>query len=93
MTMVGTGILGPGAAEFFDVVLKGNHTYQIYVDPSEPGVDFDLRIYDENGNLIAQDIRTTADAYCALTPKWTGPFRLVVNSERGLSSFRILVQE
>jgi hypothetical protein len=93
MALVGQGIIGPGGAEFFDVVLQGGHTYSVMVNPFEPGVDFDLHVYDENGNLITEDITTAADAYCAITPRWTGPFRLVVNSARGLSGYQIRVQE
>jgi hypothetical protein len=93
MTMVGSGVIGPGGADYFDVVLRSGHTYQIFVRPFEVGVDFDLHVYDENGNLVNEDIRTSADAFCSITPRWTGPFRLVVNSVRGMSSYRIQVQE
>jgi len=92
MALVGSGVIGPGGAEYFDVVLRGGITYSIYVDPDEPGVDFDLYIYDESGNLITQDTRTNSDALCFVTPRWTGPFRLVVKSERGVSTYRIRVE-
>jgi hypothetical protein len=93
MTMVGSGVIGPGGAESFAVVLRAGHMYQVYVQPFEVGVDFDLRIYDERDNLVNADISTSPDAYCSIVPRWTGPFRLVVNSARGMSSYRILVQE
>lgn len=93
MGLVGQGVIGPGGAEFFDVVLHGGHTYAVQVNPFEPGVDFDLHVYDENGNLITEDITTASDAYCAITPRWTGPFRLVVNSARGLSGYQIQVRD
>ena len=93
MPLVGSGVIGPGGSEYFDVVLASGHTYAVYVEPFEPTVDFDLHVYDENGNLISQDVSTAADAYCTITPRWTGPFRLVVNSARGLSGYRIQVQE
>jgi hypothetical protein len=93
MPLVGSGVIGPGGAEYFDVVLRGQHTYSVYVRPFEPGVDFDLHVYDENGNLIGEDIRTDPNAYCSISPRWTGPFRLVVNSARGTSGYRIEVQE
>lgn len=93
MALVGSGVIGPGGSEYFDVVLHGGHTYAVYVEPFEIGVDFDLRVYDENGNLITEDITTTPDAYCAITPRWTGPFRLAVTSARGLSGYRIQVQD
>jgi hypothetical protein len=93
MGLVGQGVIGPGQAEMFDVVLRGGVRYGIFVHPFEPGVDFDLHVYDENGNLIEQDITTASDAYCFVTPRWTGPFRLKVDSARGASGFRIVVQD
>jgi hypothetical protein len=93
MALVGSGVIGPGGTEYFDVVLQGGHTYAVDVQPVEPGVDFDLRIYDENGNLITEDVSTTPDAYCNVTPRWTGPFRLMVNSARGVSGYQIQVRE
>jgi hypothetical protein len=93
MPLVGSGVIGPGGSEYFDVLLSANHTYRVFVQPFEPSVDFDLHVYDENGNLIEEDISAAADAYCMITPRWTGPFRLIVNSHRGFSGYRIQVQE
>lgn len=93
MPLVGSGVLGPGGAEYFDVVLQSGHTYGVYVEPFDKSVDFDLHIYDENGNLISEDITYAADAYCNVTPRWTGPFRLIVNAARGAAGYRITVQE
>jgi hypothetical protein len=93
MGLVGSGVIGPGGSEYFDVILRGGQTYAVYVQPFEPGVDFDLRIYDENGNLVTQDITTATDAYCTVMPRWTGPFRLLVSSARGASGYRIQVQD
>jgi hypothetical protein len=93
MPLVGSGIIGPGGAEHFDVVLRAGGLYQVYVQPFEPGIDFDLYVYDENGNLISQDIDIATDAYCAISPHSTGAFRFVVNSLRGTSGYRIEVQE
>jgi hypothetical protein len=93
MPLVGSGVLGPGGAEYFDVVLQSNHTYAVFVEPFDKSVDFDLHIYDENGILVGADERTTADAYCNVTPAWTGPFRMIVNAARGTAGYRITVQE
>jgi hypothetical protein len=92
MALVGSGMVGPGQAQFFDVVLQSGVTYQVYVKPVDYSVDFDLYIYDERGNLVARDNTTAPDAYCNITPLWTGPFRLEVKSERGMSPFNIVVQ-
>jgi hypothetical protein len=93
MPLVGSGVIGPGGSEYFDVVLSGGHTYAVLVEPFEPTVDFDLYIYDAAGNLVSQDDSTAANAYCAIRPLWTGLFRLMVKAHRGLSGYRIQVQE
>ena len=93
MALVGSGVLGPGGAEYFNVVLSSGVTYRIYVAPVDPSVDFDLYVYDESGNLVAQDTSTASDATCFITPRWTGPFRLMVKAARGLSTYHIRVEE
>jgi hypothetical protein len=93
MPLVGSGVIGSGGSEYFDIVLSGGHTYAVLVEPSEPTVDFDLYVYDEAGNLITQDDSAAAQAYCAITPRWTGLFRLIVKAHRGFSGYRIQVQE
>jgi hypothetical protein len=93
MGLVASGRLRPGEAEYMEVTLRGEIAYEVFVHPDEPGVDFDLRIFDERGNLIEQDTDIDGDAVCVVRPAWTGPFRLVVNSARGTSTYRTLVQE
>jgi hypothetical protein len=92
MALVGSGMVGPGGSQFFDVVLQSGVTYQVYVKPIDNSVDFDLYIYDERGNVVARDTTTAPDAYCNITPLWTGPFRMEVKSERGFSPYNIVVQ-
>ena len=67
-------------------------TYSVYVAPSDPSVDFDLYVYDEKGILIAQDDTPRSDAWCYITPRWTGPFRLVVKAARGFSTYHVRVE-
>ncbi len=43
-------------------MLAAGHTYAIAVQPTEPGVDFDLHIFDQHGNLVAQDNTYARDA-------------------------------
>jgi hypothetical protein len=93
MPLVGSGVIGHGSAEAFDVFLTAGHTYAIAVQPTEPGVDFDLHVFDQNGNMVAQDNSYARDAYCGITPAWTGPFRLVVESAQGTSAYEIRVHE
>ena len=93
MAQVGTGTIGPGGMEFFDVVLTAGRPHRVYVHPDDPTVDFDLHVFDENANLVTEDVSTSADAYCIVTPRWTGPFRFVVNSASGASSYTIVVED
>jgi hypothetical protein len=91
MSVVASGVIGSGQAEHLDVVLQGGHTYGISVQPTEMNVDFDLHIYDQNGNLVSWDESPAADAYGAVRPIITGPFRIVVNSVGGMSAYRVEV--
>lgn len=89
MAVVATGMIGTGQSQFLDVVLEGGHTYWINVHPSEAGVDFDLHIYDQNGNVVSWDETPAADAHGTVTPLITGPFRIVVNSVEGMAAYRV----
>jgi len=91
MGFVGSGIVGHGHPEYFDVVLQSGVFYQVYVEPFDAGVDFDLYIYDAGGNLVAQDNTCANDAYCNIFPRWSGPFRLLVKAAKGVSHFNIAV--
>ena len=89
MAVVATGMIGTGQSQFLDVVLEGGHTYWINVHPSEAGVDFDLHIYDQNGNVVSWDETPATDAHGTVTPVITGPFRIVVNSVEGMAAYRV----
>jgi hypothetical protein len=91
MAIVGAGVLGTGQAQYLDVMLQGGHTYAVNVRPSEANVDFDLHILDQNGNLVAMDESTAPDAHGLITPFFTGPFRIVVNSVSGMAAYQIEV--
>jgi hypothetical protein len=91
--IIGAGFLGPGESEYVDVRLTAGHNYRIYAQPEDETVDFDLHIYDENGNLISWDETLNADAYGVIRPEWTGPFRVVVNAARGSSKYAVAIYE
>jgi hypothetical protein len=93
MATVGAGTIGPGGAEYVDVVLTAGRPHRVYVDPDDPTVDFDLHVVDENGNRVTEEITSSVEAFCIITPRWTGGFRLLVNAAGGASSYRILVEE
>ncbi len=93
MATIGAGTIGPGGAEYFDVVLIAGRPHRVYVHPDDPTVHFDLHVIDENGNRITQEITSSADAFCVITPRWTGGFRLFVDAAGGTSSYQIVVEE
>ncbi|MGA7935472.1 MAG: hypothetical protein WCA35_18115, partial [Kovacikia sp.] len=41
--------------------------------------DLDLRLYDENGNLVAADTSSDDTPFVSLTPRWSGQFYLRVD--------------
>jgi len=92
MPVIGSGTIGPGRGEYFDVVLTALTPHRVYVRPDDPTVDFDLHVYDEGGHLITQDVSPSSDAFCVITPRWTGPFRLLVTSANGPSTYQIAVE-
>ena len=87
MPVVGAGLIGTGQAEYLDVVLQGGRTYSFSVHPTEPNVDFDLHIYDQNGNLVAWDESTAADAYGVVTTG-VGAAMIRMGVRRGLLEAR-----
>ncbi|MEY3459906.1 MAG: hypothetical protein RL215_3063 [Planctomycetota bacterium] len=42
--------------------------------------DLDLRVYDENGNLVASDLDSTDRCIVNWCPRWTGKFRILVQN-------------
>lgn len=92
MALVGSGRLGSGQSDYYDVVLRAYVTYSIYVFPDRSSVDFDVRVFDENRYLVAYDMAPDSDAWCTITPRWTGMFRIFVDSARGFSNYTISIQ-
>jgi len=93
VAQLGTGTISSGGEEFFSVVLTADKPHRVFVHPDDPTVDFDLAVYDENNNLVDFDVSDSADAFCIITPKWTGTFRLQVMAARGMSSYTIVVED
>ncbi len=87
------GPLGPGESESWEVILTGQRIYNIFVHAHEPGVDFDLYVYDEYGNLIDIDNEIDSKAYCSIAPNWTGPFQIVIECARGFSTYQLAIEE
>jgi hypothetical protein len=92
MPLIGSGRISSGQVDRYNVLLRAGVTYRIYVRPDRSGVDFDLQIYDENNNLVQWDEDPDSDAICLVTPVWTGPFRIMVISSAGTSSYNVLIE-
>ena len=88
---VGSGELGPGEMERFEIVLLEDVAYDIYVSPYDSTVDFDLGVFGADGELLVSDVDVTADARCRITPESTGQYILVVTCVRGASGYDIAV--
>ncbi|MDJ0898073.1 MAG: hypothetical protein QNJ55_04620 [Xenococcus sp. MO_188.B8] len=87
------GPLGPGESDSWEIILTGQRVYNIFVQAHEPGVDFDLGVFDENGNLIDMDVDIDSRAYCSIETNWTGPFEIVIECARGYSTYQIAIEE
>jgi len=81
----------PGHTCVYSAKLLAGVRYKITVSvPS--GTDFDLRVYDGNGNLVASSLKgrgTDESAY--VTPRWTGRFRIKVTDHSGSGLFTLKV--
>ena len=86
------GALFAGEEDSFEVVLTADHPHEIYVRPDDPTADFDLQVYDENGNLVGEDATPNTDAHCIITPRWTGMFTVVVRAVIGASSYQLFIE-
>jgi hypothetical protein len=90
--LYGSGNLRAEGQDHYDVVFARDVTYRVYVAPSNERADFDLYVYDESEHLVAQDADPDSDALCTVTPRWTGPFTIVVECHSGDSPYVISVQ-
>jgi hypothetical protein len=71
---------GSGDYWNYNGTLSGGVTYKFeLIVPWN--ADFDIKIYDENGNLVASGTNGTGDDEMVyITPAWTGPFTIRVFS-------------
>lgn len=47
--------------------------YVIIASGDEDAIDINIQVFDENDNLIAEDLEPAKDAVAIISPKWTGP--------------------
>jgi hypothetical protein len=72
-----SGGLYPNHYIGYDFVLIGSEVTVINVAGSGSG-DIDCQLLDQNGNVVVQDYSGSDSCRMFITPRWTGPFRLVL---------------
>jgi len=79
---------GPGSYDIYQETLRGGQSYRITL--SGPwNADFDILVFDENENLVAKSVGATSGETVTITPRWTGPFFIVVMSYEGHGSYTV----
>lgn len=81
-------LMWTGDYSLFSVTLGGDEQYMITLS-GLLGTDFDLYLYDEDGNLVASSTDYGSDETVYITPAWTGTFYVKVVSYNGSGPFTI----
>jgi hypothetical protein len=72
--------------------LHGGRTWRVSVIPKNSEIDFDLYIFDPQGNEIAKDASSEPDAYCTFTSLVDGLYQFKVESPDDSAGFSIDVE-
>ena len=81
---------GSGDSEIIEATLTGGRRYKVVLD-GPWNADFDLGVFDRNGNMLVSGTGTSSDETVYFTPRWSGTFRILVVSYRGYGSFTVKV--
>ena len=84
------GLLARGQSTTVRTTLHSGNEYYLVAGGCEDAFDVDIAVFDENGNLIAQDEDEQSVAVAKVVPKWTGTFFVKVtmfNSTRNGAHF------
>ena len=84
------GLLRRGQSTTIRTTLHSGNEYYLVAGGCEDAYDVDIAVFDENGNLIAQDEDEQPVAVVKVNPKWTGTFFVKVtmyNSTRDGAHF------
>jgi hypothetical protein len=73
-----TGYLGNGGDENITLTLRQGMTYAIVGVCDNDCRDVDLRLYDDNGNLVTSDVQTGDIPVLKVAPRWTGRYQIKV---------------
>jgi hypothetical protein len=71
-----TGQLPAGQYHQYPMTLNVGGDYRIIGVCDNDCSNFDLALYDQNNNLISQDVLTDATPIVSVAPQWTGPFQV-----------------
>jgi hypothetical protein len=80
--------MNPGYYNQVDRTLFRGNNYALVAAGDSRVIDVDLKIYDENWNLVDSDTDNSSIAIVTFRPKWTGTFhiRTIYYSGRGVGS-------
>ena len=70
--------LREGRSDSFTFELDAEREYHVLSLCDRDCSDLDLALYDEHGNLIAEDVERDDTPVVKVTPRWTGEFELRV---------------
>lgn len=73
----------PGYYKCIDRTFFRGNSYALVATGDSRVVDVDVRVYDENMNLIASDTDNSAVAVVQFSPRWTGLFHVRTTYYRG----------
>ena len=77
------GYLSNKGYKTYSITLYRGNTY-VFVGVGDHRVkDLDVKVYDENWNLVAKDVDTSAVSVVYISPKWTGTFHIKTKIYRG----------
>jgi len=69
------GQLPAGQYHQYPMTLNAGVDYRLIGVCDNDCANFDLALYDENNNLVSQDVLTDATPIVSVAPQWTGPFQ------------------
>jgi hypothetical protein len=72
-------VVNPQKSDIYRATFKGGQTAIVAIK-GDGDTDLDLRVYDQNGNLICKDTRSTDEGICKWKPIWTGTFVIKVSN-------------
>ncbi|MBL8551118.1 MAG: hypothetical protein JNJ73_14115 [Hyphomonadaceae bacterium] len=73
-----SGPLARDGVQLFDITLRGGGDYRIVAVCDSDCRDLDMRLYDQAGTLIAENLDASDVAIVASQPRWTGPFSVEI---------------